>query len=141
MTVFYKIDPFNANVTEHQSNLEVDEINSLIGSRVFTSVRLYANRDGAFIDDEGLYVDNQMFWIHRNYPTPLAGVGIIIGCDDRGETTSPIEKLQTVWDDIVFIGRRSDIGKDLMLANKKIQKQIEESDDFRSLYFLQEEVA
>jgi len=141
MTVFYKVDPFNANVTVHQSKLEVDEINSLIGSRLFTAVRLYANRDGAFIDDEGLYVDNQMFWIHRNYPTPLAGIGIITGCDDRGEIISPIEKLQTVWDDIVFIGRRSDIGKDLMLANKKIQKQIEESDDFRSLYFLQEEVA
>ena len=141
MTVFYKIDPFNADVTEHQSKLEVDEINSLIGSRMFTAVRLYANRDGAFIDDEGLFVDNQMFWIHRNYPTPLAGIGIITGCDDTGETTSPIEKLQTVWDDIVFIGRRSDIGKDVMLADKKIQKEIAERDDFRSLYFLQEEVA
>lgn len=140
MTVFYKIDPFNANVTEHQSKLEVDEINSLIGSRMFTSVRLYANRDGAFIDDEGLYVDNQMFWIHRNYPTPLAGIGIIIGCDDRGETTSPIEKLQTVWDDIVFIGTRSDLVFD-MTRNKQRQKQIEETDDYRSLYFLEAEIA
>jgi hypothetical protein len=140
MTVFYKIDPFNANVTEHQSKLEVGEINSLIGSRMFTAVRLYANRDGAFIDDEGLFADNQMFWIHRNYPTPLAGIGIITGCDDTGETTSPIEKLQTVWDDIVFIGTRSDLVFD-MTRNKQRQKQIEETDDYRSLYFLEAEIA
>jgi len=141
MTVFYKVDPFNANVTQHQSNLGVDGINSLIGSRLFTAVRLYANRDGAFVDDEGLYIDNQMFWIHRNYPTPLAGIGIITGCDDAGEIISPQEKLQTIWDDIVFIGGRSDIGKDVMLANKKIQKQIQECEDYRSLYFLEKEIA
>lgn len=140
MTVFYKIDPFNVTVTEHQSKLEVDEINSLIGSKMFTSIRLYANGDGAFIDDEGLYVDNQMFWIHRNYPIPLAGIGIIIGCDNTGETTSPIEKLTTVWDDIVFIGTRSDLVFDIT-RNKQRQKQIEETDDYRSLYFLEAEIA
>ncbi len=61
-------------------------LKSLIGSRMFTFVRLYENGDGVYIDDEGLYAPKRNFWIHRNYPQPLVNKGVFVGVDDMGET-------------------------------------------------------
>ena len=72
----------------------------------FDVVRLYQNQDAAFVDDEGLYVEEQAFWIHRNYPQPLAGKALILGCDDEGDSIAPKTSFETLTNDIQFIGDR-----------------------------------
>ena len=75
----------------------------------FDVVRLYQNQDAAFVDDEGLYVEDQQFWIHRNYPQPLAGKALILGCDDMGESTAPKTSFEDLVGDIRFIGDRFEL--------------------------------
>ena len=64
----YFINPFSKNVTTVDYDGNYESISRLIDASrgYFDVVRLYGNQDAAFVDDEGLYVDGQTFWIHRN---------------------------------------------------------------------------
>lgn len=64
-----------------------EQISPAIGCRTFDVVRLYENGDCAYIDDEGLY-NAEFFWIHKNYPHPLANNALFCGTDEMGETVS-----------------------------------------------------
>ena len=73
-----------------------EDISPAIGCRTFDVVRLYENGDCAYIDDEGLY-QARFFWIHKNYPHPLANNALFCGTDDMGETVdfkTPLEILK-----------------------------------------------
>ena len=39
-----------------------------------------------YVDDEGLYAENQRFFTWDGYPKPLAGRGLILGTDEEGES-------------------------------------------------------
>ena len=60
-----------------------EDISPAIGCRTFDVVRLYENGDCAYIDDEGLYQAN-WFWIHKNYPNPIANIINKIQKNGRG---------------------------------------------------------
>ena len=73
-----------------------EDISPAIGCRTFDVVRLYENGDCAYIDDEGLY-QARFFWIHKNYPHPLANNALFCGTDEMGETVdfkTPLEVLK-----------------------------------------------
>lgn len=78
--------------------------------RFFTVVNLYgrgatySKRIDAFIDDEGLYADNQFFWMHTNYPVPLAGNALILGTTRDGDACDANIDIETLRDDVKFIG-------------------------------------
>lgn len=114
----YIVDPFTQLVTATEYNGDYKTIMSHIATgRAFDVVRLYHTDeiDGIFydyvddyvyIDDEGLYVDDQYFWMHANYPTPLAGRGLILGGTPDGDSTDVSSSLATVTEDIRMIGNR-----------------------------------
>lgn len=48
-----------------------------------------ADGDGIFVDDEGLLKPCDHFFIWKDYPQPLAGRGLILGCDEEGNSVAP----------------------------------------------------
>lgn len=112
------VDPFTQLVTATEYNGDYKTIMSHIGTgRAFDIVRLYHTADTGetlydhvddhvYIDDEGLYVDDQYFWMHANYPMPLAGRGLILGGTPDGDTTDVSTSFITIRDDIRMIGNR-----------------------------------
>ena len=110
----YIVDPFTQLVTATEYNGNFETISKHIGGscRMFAAVRLYHTDDydyvddHVYIDDEGLYVDDQYFWMHANYPMPLAGRGLILGGTPDGDSTDVSTKMATVMEDIRMIGNR-----------------------------------
>ena len=81
-----------------------EDISPAIGCRTFDVVRLYQNGDCAYIDDEGLY-QPQFFWIHKNYPTPIANNALFCGTDWQGETVDFKTPLEILQDSIKPVGK------------------------------------
>ena len=86
----YLIDPTNQTVTEHQISGDYKEIQKLGQYRAFDVVRL-DDGDGVFVDDEGLMNGTPqtigMFLLTGTARSvALAGRGVVLGCDDEGES-------------------------------------------------------
>lgn len=62
----------------------------------FDVVRINNENDGIFVDDDGLYKHNDRFFLWKGYPQPLAGRGLILGCDEEGESIAPSVSLEAV---------------------------------------------
>lgn len=78
----------NANektVTEFEYNEDIDQINELLNSMYFTTVRYDSSMHTLFVDDMGLFTNKPMFTIGR-YAFPLKGNGVILGHDRQGDT-------------------------------------------------------
>lgn len=106
----YLIDPEMGQITTVDYNGDYKEISKIIKapSGLFCVVPLYDDdRVDVFLDDEGLYVENQYFWMHRNYPQPLAGFGLVLGLDSEGDSVSPDVQLIDLNFDVRFIGDRA----------------------------------
>lgn len=81
------IDPFTRYVEEVQFERgDWRSINKWIenGDSPFTSVRVNSDGDTMYLDDEGLFKDNQSFFWWHGANQPFAGKAIIIGCDRLG---------------------------------------------------------
>ena len=81
-----------------------EDISPAIGCRTFDVVRLYENGDCAYIDDEGLYQPN-WFWIHKNYPNPIANNALFCGTDEEGETVDFKTPLEVLKESIKPVGK------------------------------------
>jgi len=99
----YLIDPVAREITAVEYSGDYLDIYALIDASTFDVVRLYRNGDGAFIDDEGLFRSNQSFWLHKNYPQPIAGAGLLLGVDEEGESIAPETDIETLRRDVVFM--------------------------------------
>ena len=84
----FLIDPVAQAITEVEFNGDYREIYKLIDASLFTTVAITED-DAIFVDDEGLLQDGQRFFMVEGYPQPLAGHGLVLGCDDEGETVAP----------------------------------------------------
>ncbi len=102
----YLIDPFAETVTQVAYDGDFTCIYKHIKADRFTCVYL-DDRDAIFVDDEGLFKDDQRFFMYKEYHEPLAGRGLVLGANAEGDTTSPkitLEKLTKlisfgdVWD-------------------------------------------
>ena len=130
----YLINPKDKKISAAKYSGDYQDIYTFLNdARAFDVVRLYENQDVAFIDDEGLYVEDQYFWIHKNYPTPLAGNGLILGTDDEGESVSPKTQITEINDDVKFIGDRFELA-----LLHRFHKDIE---DYRPFFFESEKGA
>lgn len=80
------IDPYKEEVTDVEYDGNYKSIYPLIHCDCFTTVSL--GDDDVFVDDEGLLklTPGSKFFSVPTYPKPLAGYGLIIGCDDEGES-------------------------------------------------------
>ena len=84
------IDAKNRTVTDVEYSGDYREIYTLIGCRCFTLVRGLPDGDDLFVDDEGLLTvnDDSTFFQISWYPTPLVGSGLILSCDEEGDSQS-----------------------------------------------------
>jgi hypothetical protein len=100
----FLIDPFRQEVTEVNYSGDYKQICEFIDAELFDVARLNANGDGIYVDDEGLYAEDQRFFQHKFYPNPLAGKGLVLGCDmDTGESASASMTLEQLVDDIEWV--------------------------------------
>ena len=94
------INPFDTTIKEVVYTGDFREIYDLIGCRSFDCVRLYETQD-MYIDDEGLLIDNQMYFTMND--RVYAGKGLLLSHDDEGESTSTNLDLQMVEDMVEWL--------------------------------------
>ena len=75
------IDPVAETVTTIEIN-DWRDISPALNCSLFDCVQISSNVS-IFVDDEGLYVEDQHFFYHPGYRQPLAGRGLVLGFDDE----------------------------------------------------------
>lgn len=85
----FLIDPHTLSITTVEWNGDYKHIYKLIEADCYDCARVSREGDGIFVDDEGLFKQDQRFFLHADYPNPLAGKGLMLGCDAEGESIAP----------------------------------------------------
>lgn len=102
----YLIDPQFQEVTEVFYGGDIREIYEMIQATCFDLVRINSKRDAIYVDDEGLVTPGAKFtFMWMGYPNVLVGRGLILGCDEQGETTDPHIDLETAQRSVVWTGQ------------------------------------
>lgn len=100
----FLIDPFKQEVTEVNYSGDFRQIYDLIDAQTFDVARLNTKGDGIYVDDEGLCAEDVRFFQHKFYPQPLAGKGLVLGCDmDTGESAPASMTLEQLADDVEWV--------------------------------------
>lgn len=104
------IDPIEKKITEVDHDGDYKQIYRLIDCEIFTTVGIDSPdetsdpRDNSiFIDDEGLLNDPRYFFQWSGYPQPLAGKGLILGCNEEGESCSTNWTVNRVRKKVTFM--------------------------------------
>jgi hypothetical protein len=86
----YLINPFEKSITEVEHNGDYKQIYTFIDCDTFDVVRM-DDGDGIYVDDEGLLKSGQQFFALPSLrpDAAFAGKGLVLGCDDQGDSTSP----------------------------------------------------
>ena len=101
----YLINPVNQTITsvEHSGNLS--SLRTLLDCRIVDAARLNnSHGDVVYVDDEGLFC-NEHFFMVDGYPTPLAGLGLVVGMDGEGGDAAPKSTLDEIKSKIKFLTR------------------------------------
>lgn len=100
----YLIDTPNKRVSEVEWDGNYKSINKLIKASIYTVVQINEHGDSVFVDDEGLINGNPHGWfVHKNYPQPLRGYGLVLGLDeDTGESIAPRATIDELRAQITF---------------------------------------
>ena len=130
------IDPFTQTIEEVDYSGDYKDIYSLIECDLFTTVYLpNTSDDTLFVDDEGLYVENQRFFKIEGYEQPLAGRGLLLGTDEEGESIdcmSTVEEVKAIvsWEkdgtqvEASFMVMAFNQMKDVMDADELTDKEL-----------------
>jgi len=98
------IDTPNQTIEIVDYSGDYKDIYGLLGCDLFTTVYLEGvGEDTLYVDDEGLYVENQVFFGIAGCPQPLAGRGLILGTDDEGDSTDCTSSLDTIKDKVTWL--------------------------------------
>lgn len=98
------IDSTNNEIREVEIGDDYREISKTIGCDLFTVVHIGGIND-VYVDDEGLLTltrDSRFFHL-KPYPEPLAGNGLILGCNDEGESISTDLSIEDVRSRVTFL--------------------------------------
>ena len=92
------------SITEVEHDNTLNNIYELLDCRTFDVVRI-DEVDSIYIDDEGLYVEEQLYFEYGGdqHAVRLAGNGLILGVDDDGNSTSPNITLEDVKGRVGFL--------------------------------------
>jgi hypothetical protein len=82
----FKIDVEKKLIEQIDLGEHYEEINKHIGSEIFACPYVMEYNDTLYCDDEGLLKEVKGFFLLDGYPQPLAGNGLIVGCDDEGNS-------------------------------------------------------
>lgn len=105
----YLINPFHQTImiVDYEYGGSFKQISQHISTEEVTDPLFCAvDIDGEhtlYLDDEGLYREDQHFFNWKGYPQPLAGKGLIMGTDyETGESVAPTLTLDEVSSQITF---------------------------------------
>ena len=103
------IDVKNQLVKEVEHDDTLKNIYELVDCRTFDVARI-DNTDGIYVDDEGLFVEDQLFFTYHGdtYSQTLAGNGLILGVDSEGNSIAPTITVEEVEKSIDFEPRGFD---------------------------------
>ena len=103
------IDVKNEEVKEVDHDDTLQQIYKFVDCATFDVLRL-DGVNGIYVDDEGLFVEDQLFFTYHgdNYTHTLAGNGLILGVNGGGETISPTITLAEVEEAVDFQPRGFD---------------------------------
>ena len=73
------IDPYEKTIEVVDYSGDWKDISTLIGCDIFSTVYVDNSIDTFYIDDEGLFVENQKFFKLTGNPQPLAGRCLVLG--------------------------------------------------------------
>lgn len=84
----FLIDPFERTLTEVDYDGDFHSIYKLCDFDTFDVVNAYPYPQvDVYVDDEGLFKEDQAFFLWGDYPQPLSGKGLILGHDLCGDST------------------------------------------------------
>ncbi len=95
------INPFDQTVTEVDYSGDYKQIYTLIGADTFDCARI-SSGDGIFVDDNGLLTGPTHFFQHAEYGQPLAGKGLIVGCNAEGDSVDCVATLEETRAKVTF---------------------------------------
>ena len=98
------INPFDKTIEEIEYSGDWKDISSLLECDIFTTAYFDDTDDSVYVDDEGLYVEDQAFFTIGSYPHPLAGRGLILGCNDEGDSVDCKTTLEEAKAMVEFLG-------------------------------------
>jgi hypothetical protein len=101
----YLIDPYEKSITTVSYSGHFEDINRLIGSRVFDLVHLNGHGDDAYVDDEGLLrgdLSQERFIKFASYPEPIVGKALVLGSTEDGESAEPKMSHEELSNDVQF---------------------------------------
>ena len=103
MVVALLIDTPNQTIEIVDYSGDYKDIYGLLGCELFSSVYLEGvGEDTLYVDDEGLYVENQVFFNIKGCPQPLAGRGLILGTNDEGDSIDCMSSLEQIKDMVTW---------------------------------------
>ena len=104
------IDVKNKEVKEVEHDDTLKQIYNFVDCATFDVLRL-DGVNGIYVDDEGLFVEDQLFFTYHgdNYSHTLAGNGLILGVDSEGNSISPTITIKEVKEAIDFQPKGFDI--------------------------------
>ena len=98
------INPFDETIEEIEYSGNWRDISNLIECDMFTVAYFDDTDDSVYVDDEGLYVENQAFFTIGSYPPPRAGRGLLLGTDEEGDSTDCKTTLEEAKAMVQFLG-------------------------------------
>lgn len=99
------IDSKNREVKQIEIGKGIDEMYKVLECECFTIATYLPNEDAIFVDDEGLMNGTDMFFTYEGAHQPFAGNGLIMGCDDMGESEDCKVDLTEVKNKVKFFDR------------------------------------
>jgi hypothetical protein len=105
----YLIDPHSERITRielpNESRGNLDAMYKAIGCDLVEPVYLNEARDAVFVDEEGLLKGPQHFFFIEGCHQPLAGRGVVLGCNEEGDSVNPVLTLDWLREHTAFVTR------------------------------------
>lgn len=100
----FVIDPHTQTINEVTYRGEYKHIYELIECDCYDAARINRHGDALFVDDEGLFKEHQAFFLHADYPQPLAGKALLLGCRaSDGETIAPTSTIEELREKVKWV--------------------------------------
>jgi len=99
------IDSINKEVKEVEIGKGIDEMYKFLNCQYFTVASYLDKQDAIFVDDEGLMNGTDVFFTYEGAHQPFAGNGLIMGCDDEGESEDCKIDINEVKKNVEFYDR------------------------------------
>ena len=105
----YLIDPLAQKITRIEmpadSRGNLDTMYKAIGCYMVEVAYFNGANDGVFVDEEGMLKLPTEFFFIKGCHQPLAGRGVVLGCDEEGNTIAPTVTMDWLREHTAFVHR------------------------------------